>query len=163
MKFTFLCPLSLLTAASLPAIELDTRVSILEAQMNEISVRSVHENRAAKTASASPQISGENWFFTGDMLWWHVQEGGMDYAQIFDAYPATTPSNHVKNRTLTFKWDWGFRAGIGKTFNHDKWDLLANFTWFRTENSQATSLHGGAFISPLWNVPPVFASQVKIH
>ncbi len=152
-----------LSGAALTAVELNSRVAILEAQMNEISVRTVHENRGAKTASASPQISGEEWFFTGDLLWWQANEGGMDYAQIFNSFPATASFAPVENRVLTFKWDYGFRAGIGKTFQHDKWDLYTNFTWFQTENSQATSLHEGVFITPLRSVPLVLASQVKIH
>jgi hypothetical protein len=146
------------------AADVESRVSILEAQMSEASTRTVHGNYGAKTASASPQILGENWFFTGDMLWWHVDEGGTDYAQVYDNLPGSTPSTPVENRKLNFKWDYGFRAGIGTTFNHDKWDLYLNFTWFRTDNSSATSLHeDGLFIVPLALQTPVEASQAKLH
>jgi hypothetical protein len=159
-------PLFLLVVAEPDATADDTesRISILQTQISEASTRTVHGNYGAKTASASPHISGENWFFTGDMLWWHVDEGGNDYAQLFKNTPGSTGSTPVKNRQLDFKWDYGFRAGIGTTFQHDKWDLYLNFTWFRTDNSSASSLHdSGAFLSPLTVVPPISASQVKVH
>lgn len=142
----------------------ESRVSHLEAQLSEVSMRTIHGNYGAKTASASPQIFGENWFFTGDMLWWHVDEGGTDYAELFENAPGVASSAEVENRHLKFKWDYGFRAGIGTTFNHDKWDLYLNFTWFRAENSSASSLHDFyTFITPLTVVPPVSATQVKAH
>jgi hypothetical protein len=130
----------------------NTRVSILETQMNEVSTRTVHGNYSAKTATASPPILGENWFFTGNMLWWHVDEGGTDYAQLFYCQSGVSKTDEVQNRRLTFKWDLGFRAGIGKTFDHDKWDLSLNFTWFRAKNSATSSLHKGHFLTPL--LPP---------
>ena len=142
----------------------ESRVTLLEARMNEATTRTVRGNYGAKTASASPQFSGENWFFVGEMLWWHLDEGGTDYAQLFDSSPGTSSSADVHNRKLDFKWDYGFRAGIGKTFQHDKWDLYLNFTWFRTDNSDASSLHDhGLFLTPLTVADPVQATQVKAH
>ncbi|MBS0603839.1 MAG: hypothetical protein JSS60_02245 [Verrucomicrobia bacterium] len=146
------------------AVEPDSRVTVLESQMNEISMRTAHGNIGAKTASASPQIQGEYWYFTGDMLWWHADEGGMDYAELWENTPTRAPAVAVDNRRLNFKWDYGFRAGIGKIFAHDKWDLQLNFTWFRAENSSASSLHGQSFLVPLFIAPNFFnASQVKAH
>lgn len=146
---------------------LDSRVSILEAQMNEVSTKTVHGNWGAKTASAAPQILGENWFFTGDMLWWHVNEGGNDYAVRYKG-DLFSPETKQKDLKLNFKWNWGFRAGIGTTFDHDRWDLSLNFTWFRADNSAAASPHGGPGVIPLLGNPinsltPNVASQVKIH
>ncbi len=166
LRFPYLLPIALFTFAESDflAASDESRLSILEAQINETSVRTVHGNYGAKTASASPQFAGENWFFTGDMLWWHVDEGGTDYAQLFEGTPGVSSSVPVKNRRLDFKWDWGFRAGIGTTFRHDTWDLYLNFTWFRADNSSASSLHqSGVFLTPLTDVPPLQASQVKAH
>lgn len=143
--------------------DMDTRVSLLETRIAEVSTRTVQGNYGAKTASAAPQFLGENWFFTADMLWWHASEGGMDYAQLFKGNPGITSSDSVHNRKLHFKQNFGFRTGIGTTFNHDKWDLYLNFTWFQAENSAASSLHGGTFLTPLAVPPPSPASQVKIH
>jgi hypothetical protein len=143
------------------ALDSSMRVSLLETQMSEASVRTVHGNYGGKTASASPPLLGENWFLAGEMLWWHVDEGGTDYAQLFQTLPHLASENSVHNRKLTFKWDYGFRAGIGKRFAHDDWDLFLNFTWFRAKNSSASSLHSSSFLSPLAPIPPLEASQVK--
>jgi hypothetical protein len=155
--------LTLLFFSALSADKIETQVSVLKSQMAECSTRTVHGNFGGKTAPASPPIRGENWFFNGEMLWWHADEGGTDYAQNFQTFPGTAAENNVRNRRLTFKWDFGFRAGIGTTFDHDKWDLFLNFTWFRANNSSASSLHGSEFLTPLITQPPVFASQVKAH
>lgn len=125
----------------------DSRVSILEAQMNEVSTRTVHGNFGAKTASASPRILGDDWFLTADMLWWHVDTSGSKYC-LLDETPPGAPDSKGTYRTLKFKWNYGFRAGVGTTFNHDRWDLYLNYTWFRADNSSATSLHGGFGIIP---------------
>jgi Legionella pneumophila major outer membrane protein precursor len=152
-----------LLSVSSYAIDSNPRVSVLETQMSEASVRTVNGNYGGKTASAAAPLLGESWFLTADMLWWHVDEGGTDYAQLFQALPLSSSENGVHNRRLTFKWDFGFRAGIGKQFIHDNWDLFLNFTWFRAKNSSASSLHSSDFLSPLTVIPLKEASQVKLH
>jgi hypothetical protein len=161
--FLLLTVFSLIMASHASGIASDneSRVTLLETQMNEVSTRTVHGNYGAKTATASPLISGENWFFTGDMLWWHVDEGGTDYAQLYTSTGGSGFS--LESRKLNFKWDYGFRAGIGTTFNHDKWDLYLNFTWFRADNSNASSLHNGSFLVPMDMADPLEATHVKAH
>lgn len=145
------------------ALDLDSKITVLEAQMSEISTRTPFDTVGAKTASASPQIHGEHWFFAGNMLWWHADIGGTDYADLFDQLPGIAPSARVDNRHLTFKWDYGFRAQLGKIFTHDNWDLLFSFTWYRSKNSSASSLHEGAALVPLLMTTPLLANQVKAH
>lgn len=164
-KKLFLCALTTLICGAVLAADPQTRVTLLESQMAEASTRTIHDNFGGKTASAAPPLrtTSEGWFFNGEMLWWHADIGGTDYANVFKHFPGTAAENSVHNRRLKFKWDFGFRAGIGKTFVHDKWDLFLNFTWFGTDNSSASSLHGGEFLTPLVLSPPFFASQAKIH
>lgn len=145
--------------------DLDSRISILEAQMNEISTQTAHGNFGAKLPSASPQILGENWFFTADLLWWHVNEGGNDYAIRYKG-DVLDDEHKGLNRKLKFKWDYGFRAGIGKTFQHDRWDLYLNFTWFQAKNSAACSLRNGTDVIALIGSPVAednTGTQAKIH
>ena len=157
--------LFLLTALTAEAADLRSRVSTLETQMNAISTKTAEGSIGAKTASASPQILGMDWFLSADLLFWHANEGGTDYAVLFKNAPyGSTAKAHT--HTLNFGWDVGFRAGIGTYLNHDQWDLYANFTQFQTDKSSSTSLHDGAFIIPL--LGPILgdsrnqASQVKI-
>jgi hypothetical protein len=162
-KYILLTFLLAFLPGTIRAADLDTRISLLEVRMNEASTRTAHGNFGAKTASAAPPLLGENWFFNGEMLWWHAAEGGTDYAQLFEGDPEFTPLDSVKNYRLKFKSDFGFRAGIGKIFTHDRWDLFLNFTWFRTKNSSTASLHGGQFLTPLHQMVPLEASQVKFR
>lgn len=146
-----------------PTDATEARVSLLESRMRAISTTNAHGTFGAKTASAAPRIHGADWFLRADLLWWHLDEGGTDYAQLWKD-PPLERSSSVNNRRLTFKWNYGFRTGIGKVFSHDRWDLFLDFTWFETENSNVSSLHGGAFLVPLMQIPlPLKASQIRAH
>ena len=127
--------------------------------MSEVSTTTAHGNIGAKTASVSA-ICRRKLVLRGDMLWWHAEEGGTDYAVLYDGFPETTKADG-ENRKLNFKWDFGFKAGIGTLFNHDKWDLALYFTWFRTTNSAVSSLHDGKLLVPLLGAEfPELTSEV---
>jgi len=41
-----------------------------------------------------------------------------------------------------FDWNYGFRAGVGYTMEHDQWDTQLYWSWFRTEaDSAVPSIH----------------------
>src|SRR5262249_3295602 len=136
-------------ATFLDAAELSTRETLVQMQVSEATTRTIHGNFGGKTAPATPQIHGEHWFFNAEMLFWRASEGGTDYAQRFDHFPGTTSSNHVHNRKLSFPWDFGFRAGMGKIFHHNQWDLFLNFTRFLTKNTSTASAHSDQLLTPL--------------
>lgn len=89
------------------------------------------------------------------------QSRGTDIAQSFQGIPGSVPENTVRNHRLAFEWDLGFRCGIGTVFESNKWDLSADFTWFRTHHSKTATSAGGQFLIPLNAIPPLFASFVK--
>jgi hypothetical protein len=37
---------------------------------------------------------------------------------------------------VNYDWSWGFRAGLGYNFEHDGWDALLNWTWFRANEKK---------------------------
>ncbi|MBS0653665.1 MAG: hypothetical protein JSR39_09125 [Verrucomicrobia bacterium] len=130
-------PIALFAMGSLSADEdLNSRVTILESQMSEVSMKSPFGNFGAKTASASPLIHGHDVFVSADFLYWNLQEGGTDYAYS-SPNSATIFPLKGKRKHLEFDWDPGFRVGIGGVFAHDRWDALLNFTWFQTSNSDS--------------------------
>jgi hypothetical protein len=50
------------------------------------------------------------------------------------------PSQHAKNKTVPFGWDWGFRVGLGGLFErHGNWDLMLVWTWYR--QNEHSSIH----------------------
>ena len=165
MKKTLLFPLLVFISIQgfAHADDLSSRLSILEIQMSEISTKTVHGNYGGKTASASPPISGENWFFAGQMLYWQVNEGGTDYAQSFEGNPGISSVDDVHNHRLKFGWDFGFRVNACKTFEHDKWDLSLNFTWFRTKKSATALLHSDQFLIPVNSITQLKSTEVKTH
>ncbi|MBX3719173.1 MAG: hypothetical protein KF898_05955 [Parachlamydiales bacterium] len=134
--FRNLLPIALCAIGSLWADadqDLNSRVTILESQMSEVSMKSPFGNFGAKTASASPLINGYDVFVSADFLYWNLQEGGTDYAY---SSPNTTSIFPLKGKRkhLEFDWDPGFRTGLGFVFDHDRWDAYFNFTWFQTSH-----------------------------
>lgn len=149
-----LLPIALFAMGSLSADEdLNSRVTILESQMSEVSMKSPFGNIGAKTASASPLINGYDVFVSADFLYWNLQEGGTDYAYS-DTTAALSFPLTGKRKNLEFGWDPGFRTGLGIVFDHDRWDAYLNFTWFQTSNTASSEAHGDdALISLLAPLP----------
>jgi hypothetical protein len=84
---------------------------------------------------------GVDLWFQAEALCMQAATNGLEYAIRRDS--TTTPTFIVGNaKNATFKWNWGFRAGMGINLPHDGWDILANYTWFRARrhNNQSTVL-----------------------
>ncbi|MBS0621150.1 MAG: hypothetical protein JSS61_06800 [Verrucomicrobia bacterium] len=150
--------LALASSAHATTPEVRGRISRLEAELQQVITMTVHGNLGGKTASATPQYIGDQWYLAGDMLWWHVEEGGNEIAVLY--------GDDSKTRSLDFNWNFGFRAGIGKTFNREKWDLFLGYTWLRADRSFAASLHGSNFLAALLGLfmgvdLPTEATQIK--
>ncbi len=64
----------------------------------------------------------------GDFLYWYTSET-VDWAVTSKVGPS---SQTIRNRTVTFDWDTGFRVGIGYNMKHDGWDTRLYYTWFYT-------------------------------
>lgn len=88
--------------------------------------------------SARPE-SDNGWYVFADALYWHVDIGSTDWASVNDFSNTSNPV--VKNHSLDFKWNWGFRVGIGANINHDMWDTNLYYTWLFADNSNSA---GGA-------------------
>jgi len=86
--------------------------------------------------SARPE-SDNGWYLFADALYWHADIGSTDWALKQDLTSPAISKN--RQRSLNFKWDWGFRAGLGANMNHGMWDTNLYYTWFRT--SGRSSVH----------------------
>lgn len=62
------------------------------------------------------------------LLYWHVGEGATSWAATILLDPPA-----YDQASLSFGWDFGFRAGLGYRLNYDQWDTKLYYTWFRTE------------------------------
>jgi hypothetical protein len=89
------------------------------------------------TPMAKPRPDGDlNLFVTADFIYWKAYEEGLAYA--YDGVPnaptAVPPSASTgKVFRPKFKWEPGFKVGIGNKFSHDGWDLYAQYTWLRSD------------------------------
>jgi hypothetical protein len=106
-------------------------------------------------ADEKPPVNRHSAFVTADYLYWLAQEGGTAYAT------EITLENKGKVRNLNFKWDSGFRVGLGYRMPHDHWEIYANWTHFITDaDAQSTTLTN--YLYPQWatNVQPTLDNPV---
>jgi hypothetical protein len=93
------------------------------------------------TPVANPKPDGWiNLFITADYINWKVYEEGLAFAfdGVANAPAAVNPASARTGNVIRpdFKWESGFKVGIGNKFSHDGWDIYAQYTWL---NSKAES------------------------
>ena len=144
------------SSTAFAAMDLDSRVTQLENQMQQVRTETAMGTYGPKTASARPEINGYGWLFAFDVLYWHPKVGGTEFA-----YTRQSNSLLIKGRLkdIDFKWNWGLRAGLGYNVDHDKWDFKAQYTWFDTKASGATRQGVDNCVVPLRASPEMAADS----
>jgi Legionella pneumophila major outer membrane protein precursor len=77
---------------------------------------------------------GANLFITGDFLYWKAEEDDLDYVAKLETQPpppsTTFPLSSYQGKLYSpdFKWEPGFRVGIGAMLPYDGWDLYTQWT-----------------------------------
>jgi hypothetical protein len=99
--------------------------------------------------SARPE-SENGWYLFADALYWHADIGSTDWAQVINS--TSLLDIQADNHSLNFKWDWGFRVGIGANIDHDMWDTNFYYTWFSTDNSDSAGRESSSVIDELVGV-----------
>ncbi len=92
---------------------------------------------SAITPPARP-YPAECWgfYFNVDPLIWQAHVNGTGIAIKADQFNSKGKSQ-VQN--LNFVWDWGVRLGLGLNTTHDAWDILLQWTRWKTNASKNTS------------------------
>jgi hypothetical protein len=76
------------------------------------------------TPNAGPRIDSDwNVFLTADFIYWTIRQDGMFYA----VSGAGTGASGGKVHDLDWKWEPGFKVGLGFNLPHDGWDLFAEY------------------------------------
>lgn len=87
----------------------------------------------------------------GSFIYWQADVDGIDYALQtttevdYSSYTAFEPgnidyTNSFKDKDLDFKWDPGFKAGIGLIFgDRDEWDMMLRWTWLQSKASRSVN------------------------
>ena len=98
------------------------------------------------TPSAEPSVCGcVTPFVTADFISWRAQEDGLDFsfngtsiAGVEAGFlPETASRGTVKSPH--FSYEPGFKVGAGLKFEHDGWDLFAQYTWWRKNTGKHNS------------------------
>ncbi len=104
-----------------------------------------------------PNVScGWNIEISADFIWWDTYIDGMQYgiSNVADGGPFVPFGTSVGRGTIAnpnFKFEPGFKVGIGSSLGHDGWDIFANYTWLRNGNdlpSHLTGTPGAGAIGP---------------
>ena len=89
------------------------------------------------TPNAGPCVAnGVDVFFTADFIYWTIREDGLEFAATtgFASSSTNTSTSQGKIFHPEFKFEPGFKAGLGLDFDHDGWDLYAQYTWLRAKH-----------------------------
>lgn len=102
------------------------------------------------TPSAGPRVSnGADVFITADFILWSPRVDGMAYAW-------TGLGNDVNSvargsvKYPNWRWEPGFKVGLGLNLDHDGWDLYAEYTWLQSNRGDAVDYN--ETLAPLWDI-----------
>ena len=97
--------------------------------------------------SGRPQVNdGADLFITADLLYWKSHVNGLPLAVESQSPTSLAGDKDVKD--LNFKWDFGFRVGLGYNIPHDGWDLYLNWTRFYNHAHKSVETDGDEFLYP---------------
>lgn len=126
-----------ITALSVSAFADEEIAAVKQSSMNKNNgMQSQNQEMMVNTLTSAAPKSEYGWYLFADALYWHADVGNADWGFLntdISAEDAISGNNYA----LEFKWDWGFRVGIGMNMDHDQWDSNFYYTWFYAKNSQA--------------------------
>ena len=160
--------LLLMSSICYSAEDRECRLSQLEKEMDEVSMKTVFCNYGAKPANGDPLISGSGWSANASLLAWHLFEGRTDFAIITENTPFTFNSTQAKTARVNFDWGVGYRAGIGYNFFYDPsacsdWDIQFTYTYFYASKTERASFVNDFPVSDgvvAIDFPPFISGQI---
>lgn len=93
------------------------------------------------TPNAGPCVSdGVDLFVTFDFIYWTAREEHVEFATTTGHVTANASSQTTSGHGAHPDWKFkpGFKIGAGLNFDHDGWDLLAQYTWYRNRDNKKT-------------------------
>jgi hypothetical protein len=130
-----------------------SNIEYLHSQISKIETETVENTWGGRNPTTRPdnyESRGVRLYTSGDFLYWHADQEGLDYA-VTSSNPifvdgSSLDGGHLKKPN--FNWKPGFRLGLGYNIPFDQWDLY--FTWTRLEteaNGHAAAPTGGGLAS----------------
>lgn len=157
-KLLPLIALSLVGAYStLQAVD-DMQVRNLENRVNAL------EQRRGANGMINPPArpvvkDGADLWLQADALFMHPTEDGLSYA-IKQKNASNFVDGNVKN--VSYDWSWGWRTGIGYHLPHDGWDMILNYTWFRSGESKKSNTEAPETILQTWTNPASSSANATV-
>jgi hypothetical protein len=109
----------------------NTQVAELQKKIEDISTVTAMGNIGARTAPDRADIEGQGWNLSVDVLYWQTKVQNSFFCTTVDGV-VDSPINFKKTRNhIKFDWSWGFKVGAGYNFEHDDFDVRAEYTYFR--------------------------------
>lgn len=144
-----LMAVSMLVATSKAVAVDDMQVRNLENRVNAL------EQRRGANGMINPPArpvvkDGVDLWFQAEATFMHATEDGIHYA-----IKQETNANYVDGRVknICYDWSWGWRAGIGYNLPHDGWDMLLNYSWFRSNESDSSNTDAPESNRQIWTNP----------
>lgn len=113
-------------------------------------VTALEQRRSANgmiNPNGRPQVrNGTDVFFTADFLYWIANEGGLGY--VVKNNDNIGYVNSGKLVSPHFKYEPGFRIGVGYNLPHDGWDIYADWTWLISRADRRISASSGENLYP---------------
>ncbi len=106
--------------------------------------------------------NGWNLFLNTEFLWWVAKEDSLYYAQ--SGYSSALTSSVPPDGTVNFNghlervtpdWTPGFRIGLGGNMAYDEWDILLNWTWFKSSARDSSHSSSKGDLLVLWGHPDI--------
>ena len=128
-----------------------------EEGMNKTHDKSMHRSQNMQQQQMMQDECPTDFYLSADFIYWTVREDGLEFAMTGSgSTTVTTGKGSVYN--VGEKYEPGFKVGAGVTFDHDKWDLAAEYIWLHSSESQTrnnTAADTSTLMVPLWEVAGV--------
>lgn len=115
---------------------------------------------ACKTPAGIRVSDAWDFFAWGTFTYWNPSQDNMELGIISDASNSLYWVNgNMVN--LHYEYKPGFKIGLGVNLDRDYWDLLAEYTWFRGDQTKHISLDptGNKGFLPRWAFPSLFSPE----
>jgi hypothetical protein len=136
-----------LAAASLIAF-----TALLSAQNDDIMFRAGEGPDMEITPSGRPRIKDGAWNLTGSIFVWESHADGLavGYSNLNSTDGNPVQLNDATVQNLKFKWDFGFKVGLGYTFGHDGWGFEALWTHFHNHAHKHVDADDSTVLTPFF-------------
>lgn len=97
------------------------------------------------TPPVAPAVNnGADLYITADFIYWKEYQNGLEFAESGLAGGTLASGTTLPRGTVSAPrgaWEPGFKVGLGLEFEHDGWDLFAQYTWLapQTGNGNKTN------------------------